>query len=154
VGCLNLGIARSGVGEGIHWLYFPDADAPFYRVGFPHAMSGGVCPPGASSLYIEFGLRRDEQVDPEALEKAAVATLVREGLLTASDRIVARDWIRIDPGYVIFDQARQEVMAEVMPRLHALGVSAIGRYGAWTYSYMERAILDGLETADALAREA
>jgi hypothetical protein len=33
-------------------------------------------------------------------------------------------------------------------------VSTIGRYGAWTYSYMERAMLDGLETADALAREA
>jgi hypothetical protein len=26
----------------------------------------------------------------------------------------------------------------------------IGRYGAWTYSYMERALLDGLELADRL----
>ena len=43
-------------------------------------------------------------------------------------------------------------MAEAMPRLAACGVTAIGRYGAWTYSYMERAILDGLETAEALAR--
>jgi hypothetical protein len=32
-------------------------------------------------------------------------------------------------------------------------VSTIGRYGAWTI-YMERAMLDGLETAEALAREA
>jgi hypothetical protein len=39
-----------------------------------------------------------------------------------------------------------------MPRLAALRVHAIGRYGAWTYSYMERAILDGLETAESLAR--
>jgi protoporphyrinogen oxidase len=152
VGCLNLGIARPGVGGGAHWIYFPDANAPFYRAGFPHAMSEGVCPPGTSSLYVEFGLRRDEPADPAALEKAAKAALVREGILRDDDRVIARDWIRIDPGYVIFDRARQEVMAEAIPRLEALGVKTIGRYGAWTYSYMERAILDGLETADALAR--
>lgn len=154
VGCLNLGIARPGVGAGAHWIYFPDADAPFYRVGFPHAMSDGVCPPGASSLYVEFGLKRGEPADPAAAEKSAVAALVREGILRGDDRVIARDWIRIDPGYVIFDRARQEVLADAIPRLTALGVSTIGRYGAWTYSYMERAILDGLETAEALTRAA
>jgi hypothetical protein len=30
-------------------------------------------------------------------------------------------------------------------------VRLIGRYGAWTYSYMERAMLDGLEIARKLA---
>jgi protoporphyrinogen oxidase len=154
VGCLNLGIARTGVGSGAHWIYFPDADSPFYRVGFPHAMSDGVCPPGTSSLYVEFGLKRGESADPIAREEAALATLVGEGILRHDDRVIARDWIRIDPGYVIFDRARQRVLAEAIPRLAALGVSTIGRYGAWTYSYMERAMLDGLETADALAREA
>jgi protoporphyrinogen oxidase len=151
VGCLNLGIDREGVGGGAHWIYFPDADTPFYRAGFPHAMSGGVCPPGASSLYVEFGLTRDEPSDPVALERAAIAALRREGILRETDRVIARDWIRIDPGYVIFDRTRQAVMAEAIPRLAACGVTTIGRYGAWTYSYMERAILDGLETAEALA---
>jgi protoporphyrinogen oxidase len=152
VGCLNLGIDRPGVGSGAHWIYFPDADTPFYRAGFPHAMSRGVCPEGSSSLYLEFGLTRDEQPDPVALEKAAIAALQREGILEAGDRVIARDWIRIDPGYVIFDRARQQVMADAIPRLAACGVSTIGRYGAWTYSYMERAMLDGLETAEAIAR--
>jgi protoporphyrinogen oxidase len=152
VGCLNLGIDRPGVGSGAHWIYFPDADTPFYRAGFPHAMSRGVCPEGSSSLYLEFGLTRNEQADPVALEKAAVAALRREGILDAGDRVIARDWIRIDPGYVIFDRARQQVMSDAIPRLAACGVSTIGRYGAWTYSYMERAMLDGLETAEAIAR--
>jgi protoporphyrinogen oxidase len=154
VGCLNLGIARPDVGSGAHWVYFPDREAPFYRAGFPHAMSDGVCPRGTSSLYVEFGLRRDEPVDPTALERAALAALVQEGVLRDDDRVIARDFIRIDPGYVIFDRARQDVMAEAIPRLEALGVKTIGRYGAWTYSYMERAMLDGLEAAEALARGA
>ena len=154
VGCLNLGIARPGIGGGAHWIYFPDADVPFYRAGFPHAMSDGVCPPGTSSLYVEFGLTRAERVDPAGLERQALAALTREGILADGDRVVARDFIRIDPGYVIFDRARQEVMAEVIPQLAAAGVTTIGRYGAWTYSYMERAMLDGMETAEALARGA
>ena len=152
VGCLNLGIARTGIGGGAQWMYFPDGDTPFYRAGFPHAISNGVCPAGTSSLYIEFGLRREERAEPERLEAEALAALRREGLLRADDRVVARDFIRIDPGYVIFDRPRQEVMAEAIPRLAASGVRAIGRYGAWTYSYMERAILDGIEAAEALTR--
>ncbi|HEX4824910.1 MAG TPA: FAD-dependent oxidoreductase [Candidatus Polarisedimenticolaceae bacterium] len=154
VGCLNLGVDRAGVGDGAHWLYFPDPDVPFYRAGFPHAMSAGVAPPGTSSLYVEFGLKRDERVDPAALERAALEALQRERILLPGDRIVVRDFLRIDPGYVIFDRARQEVMARVVPRLRALGVHTIGRYGGWTYSYMERAILDGLETAERLAASA
>ncbi len=154
VGCLNLGIARPDVGSGAHWIYFPDADVPFYRAGFPHAMSGGVCPPGMSSLYVEFGLKRNEPLDPAAMEKAALEALVREGILRHDDRVVVRDWFRIDPGYVIFDRARQDVMACAVPRLAELGVMTIGRYGAWTYSYMERAMLDGLEAAEALTRGA
>ena len=150
VGCLNLGFDRPGIGEGAHWIYFPDADAPFYRVGFPHAMSRTVAPEGASSAYVEFGLRRDEPADPALLEARTLDVLRREGFLSAADKVVARDFIRIDPGYVIFDRARQEVMSEVASALAGRGVHLIGRYGAWTYSYMERAMLDGLETAEAL----
>jgi hypothetical protein len=54
---------------------------------------------------------------------------------------------------VIFDRDRQDVLATVFPELERLGIHAIGRYGAWTYSYMERAMLDGLEIAQRLARD-
>ncbi len=152
VGCLNLGIDRPGVGDGAHWIYFPDADAPFYRVGFPTNMSRGVAPPGTSSLYVEFGLRRGETADPGRLEAEALDALRREGILRAEDEVVARDFIRIDPGYVIFDRARRDVMSRVPAALERLGIHLAGRYGAWTYSYMERSMLDGLEVAERLRR--
>jgi protoporphyrinogen oxidase len=151
VACLNLGVDQSDLARGAHWIYFPDDDAPFYRVGFPTNFSATVAPPGAGSMYVEFGLARGERLDAERLEREALAALVREGILDARTRVLARDWIRIDPGYVIFDRARQEVMARVLPALAELGIHAIGRYGAWTYSYMERALLDGIETAERLA---
>jgi protoporphyrinogen oxidase len=148
VGCVNLGVERAGIGDGVHWIYFPDPDVPFYRVGFPSNFSGAVAPAGTSSLYVEFGLRRDQVVDAADLEGRAIEALIRERILRPDDRIAVRDTIRIDPGYVIFDRARQEVMGRVVPALERLGVHPIGRYGAWTYSYMERAILDGLELAE------
>jgi hypothetical protein len=52
---------------------------------------------------------------------------------------------------VIFDRRRLAAMARVVPLLEARGVHLAGRYGAWTYSYMERAMLDGLEAARRLA---
>lgn len=151
VACLNLGVGRAEIAGGAHWIYFPDADAPFYRVGFPTNFSDSVAPPRTSSLYVEVGLSRDERFEPERLEAEVLAALRREGILEGDDRILARDWVRIDPGYVIFDRARQEVLERVVPELEASGVHLLGRYGAWTYSYMERALLDGLELAERLA---
>jgi len=147
VACLNLGVDRAEIAGGAHWIYFPDRDVPFYRVGFPTNVSTDVGPPGASSMYVEFGLRRDEAFEPQRLEGLALEALRREGILERGDRVLARDWVRIDPGYVIFDRARQDVISWVTPLLEDRGVHLIGRYGAWTYSYMERALLDGLELA-------
>jgi protoporphyrinogen oxidase len=147
VACLDLGVDRAELADGAHWIYFPDPDVPFYRVGFPTNFSDGVAPPGTGSMYVEFGLRRDEKLEPERLEAAALEALRDQGILRDRDRVLARDWVRIDPGYVIFDRARQEVMARVAPELERRGIHLIGRYGAWTYSYMERALLDGLELA-------
>ena len=82
--------------------------------------------------------------------REAIAGLQKLGLLDPDDKILARDTVAIDPGYVIFDRDRQDVMERVVPELKEHGVHLIGRYGAWTYSYMERALLDGLELAQQL----
>ncbi len=150
VSCFNLGVDRPGIGGGAHWIYFPDPDVPFYRVGFPTAFSDSVAPPGTSSLYVETGLSREETPDPGALEAAVIDGLRREGILEESDRILVRDRAVLDPGYVVFDRARRRALARILPALEASGVHAVGRYGAWTYSYMERALLDGIEVAERL----
>ena len=64
VACLNLGVDRPGIADGAHWIYFPDESVPFYRAGFPSNFSADVAPGGTSSMYVEFGLGRDEPFDP------------------------------------------------------------------------------------------
>ena len=79
--------------------------------------------------------------------------LKKDRYITFPNKVLVSDTIRIDPGYVIFDRKRQDVMARVVPELADQGVDLIGRYGAWTYSYMERALLDGLELAERIRNE-
>jgi len=153
VACLNLGVDRAELGDGAHWIYFPDDDVPFYRVGFPSNFSSSVAPEGAGSMYVEFGLGRDEAFDAEDFTRRGIEALRAQGILGADDHILVRDIIRIDPGYVVFDRARQRAMATVLPDLEGRGIHSIGRYGAWTYSYMERALLDGLELARRLLED-
>jgi protoporphyrinogen oxidase len=150
VACLNLGVERGDLGDGAHWIYFPDDDVPFYRVGFPSNFSGSVAPEGAGSMYVEFGLGREERYDAADLERGGIEALREQGILNRDDRILVSDMIRIDPGYVVFDRPRQQAVAKIFPELEKLGIHSIGRYGAWTYSYMERALLDGLELAQRL----
>ncbi|MFN7967189.1 MAG: hypothetical protein U0V87_16015 [Acidobacteriota bacterium] len=32
---LELGVERAEIADGAHWIYYPEAIYPFYRVGFP-----------------------------------------------------------------------------------------------------------------------
>ena len=129
----------------------PEAEFPFYRFGFPSAFSKGVCPPGTSSLYVEVAVDRGTRIDLDATEAAVLDGLRRIGILRADDRILAKDRVVIDPAYVVFDPHRAAMRDKLLDMLLASGVQSIGRYGAWTYSGMEDAILAGREAADVIA---
>jgi protoporphyrinogen oxidase len=81
---LNVGVKRARVSDK-HWIYFPEKEFPFYRVGFNSNFSAHVAPRGTSSMYIEVARRPDEQVRRDALEKQCLAGLRRCGVLRSSD---------------------------------------------------------------------
>ena len=143
---LNLGIDRAGVLPG-HWVYFPDAAFPFYRVGSPTNYSDGVAPRGCSSLYVEVALRRDEPLDAGRLEEECLEGLRRAGILRTGDRIVAREILTLDPAYVIYDHFRKDALPAIHRILERYGVISTGRFGAWEYGSMESALKQGREAA-------
>ncbi len=152
---LELGVDRADIAGGAHWIYFPDADAPFYRVGLPSNICPTLAPPGCSSLSVEFSHRPDAPIPPaDELIASARPALEHAGVLRSTDRIVAADRVLLDPAYVIFDARRTPLVAEALARLEAAGVQSIGRFGSWTYSYIERALIDGRVAAERLAGSA
>lgn len=147
---LSLGVDRAGV-SGAHWIYFPEKEYSFYRVGFPGSLSPSLVPRGCSSLYVERSLLRDEAFDEEEVVASAVEDLRRAGILWKGDRLVYRRLSVLDPAYVIYDRFRAHNLPAVHRALGEAGIHSAGRFGSWEYSSMEGAIRAGIDLAERLA---
>jgi len=147
---ISLGVDRQGV-SGAHWIYFPEKEYSFYRVGFPSNLSEGLAPRGCSSLYVERSLLRDEPFDPDEATARAVEDLRRTGILWRGDRLVYRRVSVLDPAYVIYDRFRAQNLPAAHRALNEAGIFSTGRFGSWEYSSMEGAIKAGMELAERLS---
>jgi protoporphyrinogen oxidase len=146
---LNLALGVEGPAPSEeHWLYFPDPELPFYRVGFP-SNHGKLAPAGCHTVSVEVSLDPGEG-DVEALATAAQSALVGVGLLDEGSVRVRRVTV-LDPAYVVFDHPRREAVALLRAFLRENGVTLAGRWAEWKYSAMEDAILDGIRAARQLA---
>lgn len=148
---VNLGVARGNISDQ-HWVYFPEEEFPFYRVGFPMNFSASWGPPGTSSLYAEISRLPGELLSSEEAVEQIIGGLGRCGILQEDDELLARDVQRIPFAYVIHDEARRRVLPWILETLEGIGIHSIGRYGGWGYSGMEEALLDGRRTARRIAR--
>ena len=141
-----LGIDRKHLSNA-HWVYFPEKEYSFYRIGFPSVLSEEMAPRGCSSVWVERSLLRDEPFEADAAVEAAVDDLRRAGILRRADRIVYRRVGVLDPAYVIFDRHRARHLPAVLEALRAVGIHSAGRFGAWEYSSMEGAMRSGIDLA-------
>jgi protoporphyrinogen oxidase len=147
---VNLGIDRADV-LPYHWVYFPEKDKPFYRIGCTSNFSNGVAPEGTSCLYIEISLRSDRTYDVPQLVSDTIASLKQTGILRSGDKIVAQHPVLLKYAYVVYNSGRQKAVARIQRYLNARGVRSFGRYGSWIYSSMEDAVLEGKQNAELLS---
>ena len=144
---INLGIDRASV-IPYHWIYFPEKEIPFYRLGCASNFSQKNGPPGTSSLYVEISLRSDLNYDVNQLVDESIRCLKKCGILRVDDKIIARFPVVLKYAYVLYDSARSRTVASIQRSLERSGVYSFGRYGSWVYSSMEDAILQGKEFAE------
>jgi protoporphyrinogen oxidase len=147
---INIGVNRQRVSD-YHWVYFPEPDLPFYRVGFYSNFSPHMAPRNTSSLYIEISSRPAAPQDPATLLAASIDSLRQCGILKKKDRIVAQHATTIDYAYVVFDRLRSALLPPVVACLKKNGVLSAGRYGGWTYDSMADALVQGKRIAGTLA---
>ena len=147
---LNYGV-RGEVLDGAHWLYIPDPDLPFYRVGCSSNAMPTLAPPGCSSLYVEIG--NDHDLPDDAVLEAVRGFFEKVGVISRESDILVEEVRTIPYGYVIFDDRYDDALARIMPWLGSVGITSTGRYGAWVYSSMEDALLDGKRAAREIAAE-
>jgi len=128
-----------------HWIYVPEPEFPFYRVGIP-SNHGHLAPPGCHTLSVEVSVPAGA-LTAEGLLADCMGGLERLGLLHDRGAIATVAEARIDPAYVIFDRARTALVAALREHLAASGVRLAGRWAQWKYSAMEDALHDGAAAA-------
>lgn len=141
----NLGFDAKGP-ESVHWIYYPQRELSFYRVGFYDNIFGTP----RMSLYVELGYPSETRLGAAVIARAqerVLADLQKVGVIDGQ-RLVAAHHVVLDPAYVHITRASLADVAEQRALLQSRGVFSAGRYGSWTYCSIE----DNIVEARALAR--
>lgn len=146
---VNLGIAREGISP-YHWVYFPEPEFKFYRLGFLTNFSGSMAPEGKTAVYAEVSHKPSEIIEKEELVEGVINGMRLCGMLDGGETAEVSDVQDMKYAYVVFDSHSKKALPAIMDFLRSKGIMSIGRYGAWEYSSMEDAIMEGKRTAEVL----
>ena len=150
--CLNL-LFRGTPSEffkGSHWIYIPDKDIPFYRIGVYSHICPQMNPTMTTAFYVEVAFSDNKKLP-------VMSTLIDEIFLSLEKpgwvkrhmcSVLSANWI--DCAYVYFDHNHRDVTEKILNTLRDYNIFPIGRYGLWDYITMEDSIISGIETARSL----
>jgi protoporphyrinogen oxidase len=145
--CLNVGI--DGPTKDAHWIYYPESKYAFFRVGFYHNIAPSSAPAGKSALYVEISYRNREDLGPDYRARA-FRDLVSAGIIDDVKRVEECVEVWIDSAYAIHTTRRAAALERIVPYLHSIGITPIGRYGRWSYTSMGEALKEGRATGEGL----
>lgn len=149
--CLNIGVARPRIAP-YSWVYFPENEFVFYRVGFSSNFSQHIAPKNCTSMYIEVSYRPGKRPDMKIMMNKTLGNLRKCGLVRRDDKIIVKNFLDIPCAYVVPDAEREPARNAIFKYLSSKNIIPAGRYGAWKYSYMEENILDGKDIAEKLCK--
>lgn len=140
---LNLGFDTQSNDTTSHWIYFPEAKFPFYRVGF----YSNIIESKRMSLYVECSFKSNDYPNlDELLEKVLFS--LREIELITSQKLISYVVLQLYPAYVILFPEVEVAKSRIMEDLNSLDIYSIGRYGDWKYCSIEDSVLDAYKLAN------
>lgn len=135
---LNIGAKAGKRLPKHHWLYIPDRNIPFFRVGFYSNVDPRLAPEGCVSIYVERAVKSSADVDP-GYDQLVVSWLQDQGWI---QEVLTKDHNFIETAYTwcYRNTSREKHLA----RLKEAGIDMIGRYGKWKFQGIAESIKDGL----------
>ncbi len=132
----NLGFDRKGPGD-VHWIYYPQRDVPFYRIGFYDNIFGS----DRMSLYVELGFDRHARPDAKAELPGVLEGLRRVGVIDGHTLVSSHSLV-MNPAYVHINGPSNALYQRFSTEMAPQGLFSLGRYGRWTYCSIEDNILE------------
>ncbi|MBQ9639498.1 MAG: FAD-dependent oxidoreductase [Bacteroidales bacterium] len=144
----NLGFDRKGKETRNCWIYFPQRDLVFYRVGFYDNIIGQ----DRMSLYVEIGFpQKQANLNIAELREQTLDDLQRVGIVAPDQQLVAEHHVVMNPAYVHITKQSEADKQQRFAQLAESQVYSIGRYGEWKYCSLEDNIFDAFALAKRLA---
>jgi len=140
VNVLNVGGRRGRKCPDEHWLYIPQKDARFHRIGiYTNVDQSFSYIKDGVSFYVETAYTGQDENPEPFLE--GLAYLKEKQWLAESD-VFDENWIKYAYTWMKNKLDREKYIAY----LKEYGIFSIGRYGKWKFQGMAESINDGLET--------
>ncbi len=139
----NIGFNKKSDYNNQHWIYYPNKNINFYRVGF----YDNILDSDKLSIYVEIGFSKDAKINVNSEYTKTLENLKKVGIIDES--FLVEDYISLimDPAYVHIDSKNDAVVRKTINELEKKNVYSIGRYGGWTYCSMEDSMLAAKNTA-------
>lgn len=145
----NLGFDKKSKIVKEHWLYIPDRDCNFYRIGF----YDNILNQDKLSMYVEIGYPKSSNITEDEIKEQLNLTLTnlrKQGIIDDSFNLVEYVPIVMNPAYVHITKETDQKVKEIFKELKKDGIYSIGRYGAWTYCSMEDCMVEAKKLADSI----
>lgn len=140
----NLGFDAKGNDQTNSWIYVPEKEYIFYRLGYYDNIMGT----DKMSLYVEIGFSEKEELQKEGLYlERILRDLKKIGVIT-SQKLVDYEAILMYPAYTHITKRSVEEVNRIKKVLHKKNIYSIGRYGSWTYCSIEDNVLEAKKIAE------
>lgn len=131
------------------WMYFPEANSPFYRVTLFSKYSPKNVPDISKhfSLMTETSESSMKKLDHANLVDKTIEGLINTKLIESRDQVVSTWSYRAQYGYPTPFLERDKLLAQAVPALEKLKVYSRGRFGGWKYevSNQDHSFMQGVE---------
>lgn len=144
----NLGFDKpSPLCKNEHWLYIPDKNCNYYRVGFYN----NILSQENLSMYIEIGYSKNDVITNDDIAKQlelTIENLKKDKIIDNNVNLIDYMSIIMDPAYVHISTETTKKIDDLKKKFSKENIYTIGRYGAWIYNSMEDSMIAAKELAE------
>lgn len=145
----NLGFNKKSKYTEEHWMYIPDKNVNFYRIGF----YDNILDADKLSMYIEIGYGKDAEITKEDVDtqlRVTLENLLKLGIIDKDMKLEEHSTIIMSPAYVHINTETEKKIQDFKDKEAKNNIYTIGRYGAWTYCSMEDCMIAAKKLAENL----
>jgi protoporphyrinogen oxidase len=132
---LNIGAIPGRKLPDYHWIYIPDSDSGFYRVGIYSNVDKRFAPKNRCSLYVEIAGKQDDLYQYAVIKELQSWDYIRD-IDVITNSVIDVAYTYQYPGSTWRD--------DCITKLKAGGVQSVGRYGGWKYQGISQSFMEGL----------